>query len=347
MTLAAICERLNVTDQTIRDVGLLERAPAELHQLVRAGQCTGTLAIEQIRQHGGDKALERIVVGISKAAEAGKSKVTKKYLEAVPLLDALPDPAQSPEQAAPAAANTNAALLVAASTTAEVTIGTQAPTLAAPRQSAPAKISETQSKQLLHALQSVLYDPSFGKLARPTIAAVHSALMPLSVLLDGKPSRRVFQIEPPDANGDCQMVDVVNGPTGTERTCGRPLTDIYLVQPDDGVWIYANALRLTRFNTTSRLRMIPSTIAFFTRGQAIRAATTSVLKSIDHLTKNRPTKAELKDIDAVVEWACALLHEPDPDWTDELAIAVARGHSPNISLAIEQTTEAEAAGDTK
>lgn len=80
MTLAAICKRLNVTDQTVRDVGLLERAPAELHQLVRAGQCTGTLAIEQIRQHGGEKALERIVVGISKAAEAGKSKVTKKYL---------------------------------------------------------------------------------------------------------------------------------------------------------------------------------------------------------------------------------------------------------------------------
>ncbi len=29
MTLAAICKRLNVTDQTVRDVGLLERAPVE------------------------------------------------------------------------------------------------------------------------------------------------------------------------------------------------------------------------------------------------------------------------------------------------------------------------------
>lgn len=79
MTLAAICKRLNVTDQTIRDVGLLERAPAELHQLVRNGQCTGTLAIEQIRLHGGDKALERIASGLAKAKEAGKSKVTKKH----------------------------------------------------------------------------------------------------------------------------------------------------------------------------------------------------------------------------------------------------------------------------
>ncbi|MEB2497360.1 pyridoxal phosphate biosynthetic protein PdxJ [Burkholderia cenocepacia] len=80
MALAAICKRLNVTDQTIRDVGLLERAPAELHQLVRNGQCTGTLAIEQIRLHGGDKALERIASGLAKAKEAGKSKVTKKHL---------------------------------------------------------------------------------------------------------------------------------------------------------------------------------------------------------------------------------------------------------------------------
>ncbi|RQM56876.1 MULTISPECIES: ParB/RepB/Spo0J family partition protein [Burkholderia] len=80
MALAAICKRLNVTDQTIRDVGLLERAPVELHQLIRNGQCTGTLAIEQIRLHGGDKALERIVSGLSKAKEAGKGKVTKKHL---------------------------------------------------------------------------------------------------------------------------------------------------------------------------------------------------------------------------------------------------------------------------
>ncbi|HDR9174240.1 TPA: pyridoxal phosphate biosynthetic protein PdxJ [Burkholderia vietnamiensis] len=80
MALAAICKRLNVTDQTIRDVGLLERAPVELHQLIRNGQCTGTLAIEQIRLHGGDKALERIVSGLSKAKEAGKGKVTRKHL---------------------------------------------------------------------------------------------------------------------------------------------------------------------------------------------------------------------------------------------------------------------------
>ncbi|KWH65070.1 hypothetical protein [Burkholderia anthina] len=80
MTTAAICKRLNVSDQTIRDVGLLETAPVELHALVRAGSIAGTLAIEEIRAHGGDKALERIASGLAKAKEAGKSKVTKKHL---------------------------------------------------------------------------------------------------------------------------------------------------------------------------------------------------------------------------------------------------------------------------
>ncbi|QVN18268.1 hypothetical protein JYG32_00555 [Burkholderia pyrrocinia] len=216
MTLAAICKRLNVTDQTIRDVALLERAPAELHQLVRDGQCTGTLAIEQIRLHGGDRALERIVAGISKAAEAGKSKVTKKYLEAAPLLDAPPAPASSAERVASAEATTSTEP-VAASMAAEVTVETQAqePTPASPRQSIPAKINEKHSKQLLQALQAVLHDKNFGRLAKPTIEAVHTALMPLTDLLDTPTSRKVWPISEPDANGGCKPVDTVCGP---ERT---------------------------------------------------------------------------------------------------------------------------------
>ncbi|WP_414451482.1 ParB/RepB/Spo0J family partition protein [Burkholderia sp. 22PA0099] len=84
MTLAAICKRLNVTDQTIRDVALLEQAPAPLHDLVRSGAIAGTLAIQEIREHGGEKALDRIEIGLSKAKEAGKSKVTKKHLAHAP-----------------------------------------------------------------------------------------------------------------------------------------------------------------------------------------------------------------------------------------------------------------------
>ena len=79
-----ICDRLNISEQSIRDAALLEKAPAELHELVRSGSIAGTLAIEEIRTHGGDKALERIVSGLSKAKEAGKSKVTKKHLTGGP-----------------------------------------------------------------------------------------------------------------------------------------------------------------------------------------------------------------------------------------------------------------------
>ncbi|RQT94463.1 pyridoxal phosphate biosynthetic protein PdxJ [Burkholderia cenocepacia] len=76
----AICDHLNISEQSIRDAALLETAPAELHALVRAGSIAGTLAIEEIRAHGADKALERIASGLAKAKEVGKSKVTKKHL---------------------------------------------------------------------------------------------------------------------------------------------------------------------------------------------------------------------------------------------------------------------------
>ncbi|BEV51993.1 TPA: pyridoxal phosphate biosynthetic protein PdxJ [Burkholderia cenocepacia] len=80
MDVKAICGHLNISEQSIRDAALLETAPAELHALIRAGSIAGTLAIEEIRAHGGDKALERIVSGLSKAKVAGKGKVTKKHL---------------------------------------------------------------------------------------------------------------------------------------------------------------------------------------------------------------------------------------------------------------------------
>ncbi|MBR8070183.1 pyridoxal phosphate biosynthetic protein PdxJ [Burkholderia cenocepacia] len=76
----AICDRLNISEQSIRDAALLEKAPAELHDLVRSGAIAGTLAIAEIRAYGSDKALERIVSGLSKAKEEGKTKVTKKHL---------------------------------------------------------------------------------------------------------------------------------------------------------------------------------------------------------------------------------------------------------------------------
>jgi hypothetical protein len=78
---ATICKRLEITDQTVRDVLLLASGPSELHKLVRAGTISGTLAIQQIREHGADKALDRIARGIVQAKADGKTKVTKKHVE--------------------------------------------------------------------------------------------------------------------------------------------------------------------------------------------------------------------------------------------------------------------------
>ncbi|WP_176035849.1 ParB/RepB/Spo0J family partition protein, partial [Paraburkholderia terricola] len=57
---ATIGKRLNITDQTIRDVLLLANAPLTLQELVRNKIVSSTLAIEEIRAHGGEKALERL-----------------------------------------------------------------------------------------------------------------------------------------------------------------------------------------------------------------------------------------------------------------------------------------------
>ncbi|HEY3599719.1 MAG TPA: transcriptional regulator [Paraburkholderia sp.] len=78
---ATICQRLNITDQTIRDVLLLANAPAALHKLVRDKVVSSTLAIEEIRTHGGEKALDRLANAATQAKVAGKAKVTKKALD--------------------------------------------------------------------------------------------------------------------------------------------------------------------------------------------------------------------------------------------------------------------------
>ena len=78
---ATICKRLNVTEQTIRDVLLLANAPPGLHKLVRDKVVSSTLAIEEIRAHGAEKALERLTTAASNAKASGKAKITKKALD--------------------------------------------------------------------------------------------------------------------------------------------------------------------------------------------------------------------------------------------------------------------------
>ncbi|CAJ4665423.1 parB-like nuclease domain protein [Burkholderia pseudomallei] len=168
-----ICKRLNVTDQTIRDVGLLEQAPAEIHQFVRDGSISGTLVIEQIRRYGAERTLERIVSSLSKAKDAGKTKVTKKHLHTA-----------SPKSVAATAA-------------------------AEPQR----KIGEQHAKQLLQALQSVLHDPGFGKLSPGTIAGVHRALTGFEDLLDAVPTRRPkYPIAKANEHGVYEPSEILSAP---------------------------------------------------------------------------------------------------------------------------------------
>ncbi|NTX27630.1 pyridoxal phosphate biosynthetic protein PdxJ [Burkholderia pyrrocinia] len=312
MTLAAICKRLNVTDQTIRDVGLLERAPAELHQLVRAGQCTGTLAIEQIRLHGGDKALERIIVGISKAAEAGKTKVTKKYLEGTPQLDELPDPASSAQQ--PTSAAATSAKPIAESTAAEVTVEAQAPVKTATRQSAPAKVSDARTKQLLQALQSVLHDPAFDQLSPGTMHAVHAGLNGIAHLfLSGVgPTPSEYPIHAPNKHGVFDACETIKSPA-SQRTRKHPAA-IHLAHVEQGVWISSFTLEVGTSGMTGLPSLRSFTATYPTRGQAIRGAVSDMTRVMQS-----SSYAKSKDAPIVHAWLDKLYVMPDPEWTPELA----------------------------
>ncbi|UOB56549.1 pyridoxal phosphate biosynthetic protein PdxJ [Burkholderia pyrrocinia] len=313
MTLAAICKRLNVTDQTIRDVGLLERAPAELHQLVRTGQCTGTLAIEQIRQHGGDKALERIVVGLSKAAEAGKSKVTKKYLEPTPPLDALLALASSGKHTTTEAATADAEPH-SASPAADDTVEAQGPAPTMPPQSAPAKISDARAKQLLQALQSVLHDPAFDQLSPGTMHAVHAGLHGIAHLFVGGvgPTPTEHPIHVPNKHGVFDSCETIKSPA-SKRTRKTPAA-IHLAHVEPGVWISSFTLEVGSSGMTGLPSLRSFTETYPTRGQAIRGAVSDMTRVMQS-----SSYAKSKEAPIVHAWLDKLYGMPDPEWTPELA----------------------------
>ncbi|KVN35611.1 pyridoxal phosphate biosynthetic protein PdxJ [Burkholderia pyrrocinia] len=301
MTIAAICKRMNVTDQTIRDVGLLERAPVELHQMVRDGAVAGTLAIEQIREHGADKALDRLQKGAAKAAASGKARVTKKHLDAAP----------------------------APSTDSDTPVEAQAPAQMSSRPTAPTKISEPRAKQLLQALQAVLHDEGFGKLAPATIDAVHRALMPLTDLLDAQPGGKSWPVTEPDENGCCQPVETLRGPERTDRIKG-PLAHIRIAQPAPGAWIYAIEYNTGTSFASDPLKVSSQTRAVWTRVQAIRSGAARLVDTIKSPVHGR-TKSEQAAFKRILAWANEIVGMTDPDMTAEFSTATAKGQRPDLT----------------
>ncbi|MBR7986159.1 pyridoxal phosphate biosynthetic protein PdxJ [Burkholderia cenocepacia] len=274
MDVKAICGHLNISEQSIRDAALLETAPAELHALIRAGSIAGTLAIEEIRAHGGDKALERIVSGLSKAKEAGKGKVTKKHL------------ASNTKPSEPAAPK-----------------GT--------------KITDACAKQLLQALQAVLHDPVFGKLSPGTIRAVHTALSPLTDLLDTPQKARIYPVTAPDQDGRCVATDTLRSPN-SKRT-KKPIAEIYVAQPKADQWICAAMYNFGDSFASTPLKFGAGTTTYTTRMQAAQEGARWLKKVLGHENIKRQ-----KDLPIVQQWIDDILQSPDPDWTPDMAQEAAK-----------------------
>ncbi|KVS77019.1 hypothetical protein [Burkholderia cepacia] len=274
MDVKEICGHLNISEQSIRDAALLETAPAELHALIRAGSIAGTLAIEEIRAHGGDKALERIVSGLSKAKEAGKGKVTKKHL------------ASNTKPSEPAAPKAT-------------------------------KITDACAKQLLQALQAVLHDPVFGKLSPGTIRAVHTALSPLTDLLDTPQKARIYPVTAPDQDGRCVATDTLRSPN-SKRT-KKPIAEIYVAQPKADQWIYAAMYNFGDSFASTPLKFGAGTTTYPTRMQAAQEGARWLKKVLGHENIKRQ-----KDLPIVLQWLDDILQSPDPDWTPDMAQEAAK-----------------------
>lgn len=269
MDVKAICGHLNISEQSIRDAALLETAPTELHALIRAGSIAGTLAIEEIRAHGGDKALERIASGLAKAKEAGKSKVTKKHL------------ASNTKPSEPAAPKAT-------------------------------KITDACAKQLLQALQAVLHDPVFGKLSPGTIRAVHTALSPLTDLLDTPQKARIYPVTAPDQDGRCVATDTLRSPN-SKRT-KKPIAEIYVAQPKADQWICAAMYNFGDSFASTPLKFGAGTTTYPTRMQAAQEGARWLKKVLGHENIKRQ-----KDLPIVLQWLDDILQSPDPDWTPDMA----------------------------
>ncbi|WP_431018632.1 pyridoxal phosphate biosynthetic protein PdxJ [Burkholderia cepacia] len=274
MDVKAICGHLNISEQSIRDAALLETAPAELHALIRAGSIAGTLAIEEIRAHGGDKALERIASGLSKAKEAGKGKVTKKHL------------ASNTKPSEPAAPKAT-------------------------------KITDACAKQLLQALQAVLHDPVFGKLSPGTIRAVHTALSPLTDLLDTPRKARIYPVTAPDQDGRCVATDTLRSPN-SKRT-KKPIAEIYVAQPKADQWICAAMYNFGDSFASTPLKFGAGTTTYPTRMQAAQEGARWLKKVLGHENIKRQ-----KDLPIVLQWLNDILQSPDPDWTPDMAQEAAK-----------------------
>lgn len=77
-----IARRLGYTPEYVNSLLDLVAAPAELKKMVTEGKVAPSLAVEEVKKHGGKGATERIKAAVKVAEADGKGKVTKRHVEA-------------------------------------------------------------------------------------------------------------------------------------------------------------------------------------------------------------------------------------------------------------------------
>lgn len=75
-----VAKKLHVSPAYVGSLNLLYTAPEKLKKMVRDGDVAATMAIDMIREHGGDKALALLSDAQAEASANGKGKVTRKSL---------------------------------------------------------------------------------------------------------------------------------------------------------------------------------------------------------------------------------------------------------------------------
>ncbi|WGS50829.1 ParB/RepB/Spo0J family partition protein [Paraburkholderia sp. D15] len=258
---ATICKRLNITDQTIRDVLLLARAPAGLHKLVREKVVSSTLAIDEIRTHGGEKALERLQSAAAKAIAGGKAKVTKKALAKT------------------------ASQKITEAHAKQLLRGLQA---VLHDQSFGALLPSTI--QAVHAALTPLADMLDAPTKKPLTAP--DPLVPDDVVfVDGIHDPISYPLHTPNANGVFEHCERIAMPKPPKHR-GLCPAEIMLAHANSGSWIFATSYALQKAGASSLPSINAHTVFHSSRFKAIQAARDQLIERLsrpDHRTdKLRP-----------------------------------------------------------
>ena len=78
-----IGRRLGMATNRVADLLTLVGAPVAVRNLVKSGTVSATQALDTIKRHG-DKAAEKLELGAEKAKAAGKTRATRKLIDAKP-----------------------------------------------------------------------------------------------------------------------------------------------------------------------------------------------------------------------------------------------------------------------